>query len=587
MKNLRYIFILLCFFSIQKFSAQYDQEIIAFGDRLLSVGKVLKIAEQPKTIDSSFVSREMTYQLIPRRAFSGFKPTLLAPAKVEIKPKAPKLYKAYTKVGIGTFTTPLVQLYYNSLRTRKGAWGFSFDHLSSAGGLNDLPQSRYSDNELELWGRAFLSKHVAKANFAWERNLNHYYGMRIPNDITGNFIPLEDLVPEDEIRQVFNKFGGGVGIGTYHRDSAKVSFDANLNGYFLTDLFKSQEVNVAIDGWVNKREGDFIFELGGDIISNNYRADDNFRFGFLDSIPAVPSQNTIERNYLILAAKPKIRADVGNLQADVGLDVVYENNLSGRGLFYPQAYVAYELFNGLIVPYVHFTGGLKPNSFNSLRTENPFILSNIAFSNGLEDLKNTNNRFDLNGGIKARFSDHLSLSGKVQVQRFKDLPLFVNDTTYSSENRFGVIYDDGRLLGISGEIAYRYNEFLNLVAGIELRDYNMDNEDEAWHRPESKFTMGAVFDYNDKLVAKLDVYFIGKRFVKSLLPIAGENPLSDGSFRTSIDGFVDASLSAEYRYTKRLSAFLELNNITGGKYERWYRFQTQPFQVMGGLTYSF
>ena len=582
MKNLQYIIIICAsFLMFQKSNAQFDQEIIAVGDLELSVGKVLKIAEQPKTIDSSFVSREMTYQLIPRRAFSGFKPTLLTPAKVEIKPKAPKLYKAYTKVGIGTFTTPLVQLYYNSLRTRKGAWGFKFDHLSSAGGLNNLPQSRFSDNELELWGRAFLSKHVAKANFGWERNHNHYYGI-VPFD-DGTTISIED----EDIEQTFNKFGGGVGIGTYHRDSAKVSFDANLNGYYLTDIFDSQEVNITIDGWVNKREGDFIFELGGDIISNNYTSNDNNRFNFLDSVPMNPTSNSIKRNYLILAGKPKIRADVGNLQADVGLDIVYENNLSGRALFYPQAYVAYELFDGIIVPYINFTGGLEPNSFSSLRIENPFNLSNIAFSNGLEDLKNTNNRFDLNGGIKARFSNQLSLSGKVQVQRFKDLPLFVNDTTYSAENRFGVIYDDGNLLGISGEIAYQYNEFLNLVAGIELKDYSMDNENEAWHRPESKFTMGAIFDYNDKLVAKMDIYFIGKRFVKSLVPIDDVNPSADGSFQTSISGYVDASLSAEYRYTKRLSAFLELNNITGGKYERFYRFTTQPFQVMGGLTYSF
>ncbi|MEM7161237.1 MAG: hypothetical protein AAF487_02240 [Bacteroidota bacterium] len=583
MKQFKNITVLLAILFLQKAVGQYDQEIIAEGPLQLSVGKVFKIAEQPKTIDSTFLTQELSYQLIPRRAFSEFKPTVLTPAKIEIKPKAPKLYKAYTKLGIGTFTTPLAQLYYNSMRTNKGAWGFSYDHLSSAGGVSNAPQSRFSDNAIDFWGRAFLRKHVAEGKFGWNRNHNHFYGMDLTNS---------DLeIPDEDIEQTFNEFGGGVGIKTYHRDSTKISYAANLNGYYLTAREETKETHIAIDGWVNKREGDYIFEIGGELISNNYQSLSNRALNYLDTTGGTMVQSQIENTYFIFTAKPKIRADVGNLQADVGLDINYENQISGEFKFYPQAFVSYELFDGIIVPYIHYTGGLERNTYNSLRKDNPFLLNSIAFDDELfdldPDLRNTNNRFDLNGGIKARFSNTLSLSGNVRVHRFKDLPMFVNDTTYSNENRFGVIYDDGRLLGISGQIAYRYNEFLNLTAGLELQDFNMDNEEEAWHRPETKFTAGVIFDYNDKLVAKFDAYMIGKRFVKSLLPIEDQEPLNDGSYKTTVDAYFDASLSAEYRYTKRLSAFLELNNITGGRYERWYRYRTQPFQVMGGISYSF
>lgn len=342
---------------------------------------------------------------------------------------------------------------------------------------------------------------------------------------------------------------------------------------------------------MNKREGDFIFELGGEFITNSYRSDPNENFTFVDSVTGIAPP---ERNYFIFSAKPMIRADVDNLQANVGIDINYENNLSGRGRFYPQAYVEYELFDGILVPFVEYTGGLEANSFNSLRKENPFVLSNlqnfaprVGSKDDLEELKNTNHRFEFNGGIKGRFNEQLSFSGKISALRFKDMPFFVNDTVYSEQNRFSIVYNDGRSLGISGQIAYRQSEFLNIIAAIDLKDYKMDDGVEAWHKPESKFTLGAVFDHNDRLVARFDMYYIGKRFVKSLLPIDNALPATDGSYQTSIDGYVDASLSAEYRYTKRLSAFLEFNNITGGKYEKWYQFRTQPFQVMGGLTYSF
>ena len=138
--------------------AQFDKEIISIGERELSVGKVLKIAEQPKTIDSTFIFQELTYQILPRRTFSGFQPESLKPAKISVKPKAPKLYKAYAKAGIGTNTTPLFELYYSSLRTRKGAFGFRYNHLSSNGGVKDAAHSGFSDNSLDLFGKAFLNK---------------------------------------------------------------------------------------------------------------------------------------------------------------------------------------------------------------------------------------------------------------------------------------------------------------------------------------------------------------------------------------------------------------------------------------------
>ena len=199
-------------------SAQFDKEIISIGERELSVGKVLKIAEQPKTIDSSFAFQELTYEILPRKTFSGFEPENLKAAKINVIPKAPKLYKAYAKAGIGTYTTPLLELYYNSLRTRKGAYGFSYKHLSSNGGVKDAAHSAYSDNNLSLWGNAFLTKHVAKGKFGWNRDVNHFYG----------FDPGDLEMEKGDLQQLFNEFHGGVELETYHRDSSKISYAAKM-----------------------------------------------------------------------------------------------------------------------------------------------------------------------------------------------------------------------------------------------------------------------------------------------------------------------------------------------------------------------
>jgi len=52
-------------------------------------------------------------------------------------------------------------------------------------------------------------------------------------------------------------------------------------------------------------------------------------------------------------------------------------------------------------------------------------------------------------------------------------------------------------------------------------------------------------------------------------------------------GLVDVNLGLEYRYTKFLSAFLNLNNLAAQRYQRWYAYPTQKFNLLGGLTYTF
>ena len=384
---------------------------------------------------------------------------------------------------------------------------------------------------------------------------------------------------------MFNHFHGDIRLSTYHRDSTKISYKGGINGYYLTNTMgnfsmaaTTNETHFEIDALANKREGDYIFEIGGDIITNKYNASANKGFSYLgDPLILVPDYSD---SYVIINAKPRIKSETGNLDVTVGMDINYENNSEGRLRFFPQAKVSYQLFDGLVVPYVEYTGGIDPLSYNELRNENPFLLSNIS-------IMNQNNRFVLDGGIRGRFSEQLSFTGKVSIQRFKLMPFFVNDTIWSNENRFDVFYDDGRSLAISGQLVYKQNDDLNIFATLDLIDYNLDVFEKAWHKPNSRLTIGAVYDYHNKLLSRLDVYIVGKRPVKSLIPLDGIDPAEDGSYETSVKGYADASLSFEYRYTKRLSAYLQFNNISGGKYQRWYRYRTQPLQVLGGFTYSF
>ena len=55
----------------------------------------------------------------------------------------------------------------------------------------------------------------------------------------------------------------------------------------------------------------------------------------------------------------------------------------------------------------------------------------------------------------------------------------------------------------------------------------------------------------------------------------------------SLGLIADINLGLEYRYNKRISAFIQMNNIASQRYNRWYNHPVQIFQFMGGITARF
>ena len=78
-----------------------------------------------------------------------------------------------------------------------------------------------------------------------------------------------------------------------------------------------------------------------------------------------------------------------------------------------------------------------------------------------------------------------------------------------------------------------------------------------------------------------------KQYAKTLNTVTTSNTIATVEDSKELDGVFDINLNFEYRYTKKLSAFIQLNNITSSPYKKWDDYPTQRFGVLGGLTYSF
>ena len=56
---------------------------------------------------------------------------------------------------------------------------------------------------------------------------------------------------------------------------------------------------------------------------------------------------------------------------------------------------------------------------------------------------------------------------------------------------------------------------------------------------------------------------------------------------TEIPGIVDANIGFEYKYSKRLNAFANVNNFLNKQYRRWNQYPNYGINFMAGINYSF
>jgi outer membrane receptor protein involved in Fe transport len=92
----------------------------------------------------------------------------------------------------------------------------------------------------------------------------------------------------------------------------------------------------------------------------------------------------------------------------------------------------------------------------------------------------------------------------------------------------------------------------------------------------------------DKIIVGLDVFYVGARNAK----LWRVNKITDKGIEytaveRSLKGYVDASLNAEYRYTKKLAAFIRLNNLAAQQYMIWNNYPSQRINGLAGINFSF
>ncbi len=553
-----------------------DTEIIGTGTR--KIDPAYRMALSPHVIDTTIPMAVVEYPLLPLKYQTDAEVNQISPVSIRTVDKLAKLYNTYLKLGVGTdFATggimPLGEVYFDATRSRKFLYGAHLKHLSNWGDFTGLQNSTFDRTKFDLYGGINERRYTLRGNFHYNNQGLHYYG-------------ISDTIAlgSDSLNQRFNDTGFDFSYASHKKDSATLNFGVgilynNFNGMkperenFSDWRARENAFDVKSNAWY--KLGREIYALDLNVRWNGYK------YGVLDSTYTNPLDTGFVQNNTIVNLKPTITTQFmdDRFKAKVGMDIVFDAREKTRAHIYPIAEVKYSMLNDLFIPYVGLRGGLTQTTYKSLTRENEFLRSNV-------ELRNEHKAIDFYGGIKGTLSKRISFNLGASFANVKDLAMFVTDTTFSLGNKFGVIYDTANVATLEGSISYQVKEKIKTDAIVRYTSYNLVNNSYAWNRPNLEVILRGSYNLFDKFLFNLDLNLEQGR--RALVYAPGEGVTEEnGQYIQSLGFLADANLGVEYRYNPRISAFVQTNNLASQRYNRWYNYPVQSFQVLGGVTFRF
>lgn len=566
---MRQVLIISLFFFAFAALGQEDVVVTATGER--EVEKAYRMTLSPRIIDTLLPSPVVDYPLKSVKMETTTEIEKINPAKINTKEQLSKIYHTYVKLGIGSEFMPLGEIYFDSKRSRKFVYGAHVKHLSSFGNIPDYAPSTFDRTRTLFYGGIHEKKYTLLGDVHYNNRGLHYYAF-----------PGDTLI-KDSIAQRYNDFGFSTSFAHHVKDSAKLNVKAGIDYNYYSSKQPSGESR---EDWRAKENyfainTNWKYKLRKEVYAADFNIRYNgYKYGVEDSAIAYLDSGIVLNN-TVVNLKPTITTHLKDdrFKAQIGVDIVFDVHAKTRAYIYPLAEIKFSMFNDIFIPYAGIRGGLQQNTFKSLTGENEFMMANVH-------MRNESTPIDFYGGIKGTLSKRMSFNAGISFANVKNKALFITDTLFSPGNQFALIYDTMNVTRIEGSISYQLNEKLKLDGIGRFNSYSLLNNSYAWNLPQLQFIIRGQYNLFDKFIFNVDIDMEQGR--RALVYETGEDVvLENNQLVKTLNFIADANLGVEYRYNKRISAFIQANNIASQRYMRWFNAPVHSLQVMGGVTFRF
>lgn len=510
---------------------------------------------QPSSADSAVPRMEVrysapTFPLKFEPETTPIKPVRISKVEVEAIP-------AFNgRLGLGSYGTVHGNFSLSSKRSSKWQWTTFLNHRSTRTGVpyQVYDKNQFTSTQVGGAGRYFYKEYSLGGNIRYEHRGVNYYGF-----------------PQAWFQEAFNcqdcdyKLAGPSPRRDYNISSLQLDYksrkqvgthlltkaELNYHNLFWSPTNTENYLNVNTD-WAVKVK-DIPFELGANVTW------DRTQF----------SNGTTGNNWLNMNLYPRVQSNIGPVNIKVGLNLFAATDRKGENefRFYPTAIIDYGIIPNVMVLTAGIEGTLETYSLRRLIDENPYLNTPDVFQTG---------RMSAFGALRGKITGNTSYLLKGGVDLYSSMPLFYrpDSVVNGPVNSFVVLSDDVVRGYITAQAGYESGPLRVTLEGT-LQSFVTDSLPAAYHKPGLLINGVASYRLKKKLALVTKWYYVSRRDVQ---------PIALNEVRpTSIAGYVDGSIGAEYQFNDLIGFFFDVNNLLSNPYHIWEGYEAQRIRFMLGL----
>lgn len=529
----------------------HQEEITVVAPFEPTIADAMKISMNPVTSDTTSLKKDFTYNILSSILVTPFTVTALKPARLAGEPLT-KLYSNYLRAGMGTYTSPFVDYYYNSQRAKDLNYAVRIRHFSSRGDLPEVGFPGTSSNHVGFNIRQIGKKgHTKWAGISYNRDVYHFYGF-----------PAMDSMPEPgDYRQRYQQLGLELGAFRHDIDKRKIHYDARLNIHHLNNLSESRALTAGISALVGKQL-DFLDFSDRQEIAVTTAAE-------LDQTVLADSNQGLVS---LITIQPVFKARMGEFELHAGLRADVMTDTASELMLSPVIGVKIDVIDQALSISFGMNGDVSHMNIKRLMGENPYIGNHIPryFQK---------NKLRIYGNLDGRLGRKIGFHTGIAVSKLDNAGFFVNDTLVKPWRPFTLVLDNVNLFEANAAFTFDWHQKWQSRLLMKYQHYSLGNAT-PWHIPE--FTTAFLLSYKlgEKFLVRTELFGATER-------LAREYDLQGNELTVTLPGYLDLNAGVEYRYSKILSGFLEVNNIINRHYYVWNGYPVQGLRVMAGFTYAF
>lgn len=493
----------------------------------------------PPALDTS--RPRLSYTIPAQFLFLNYLPAEMKPVALQRDSINPWVNYNYIKIGVGNIVIPYVRT------------GFSFGDGKTSF-LNVFANNTTANGSLS-YQKSSLTDVKVVGTFKTPNNLEWNGGIGFKNDMYHLYGYRPDTLKfsSDQVSQTFQTVDAHISLRNTEATEFGLLYHPSFKVSYFTDNHhpRGNEANTVLNLPLEKTIGkQFAFDLGFTANLTHY------------NLPTGPAG----QNNNIYTVNPGFLVKTSNLFLQAAVTPSWDNK---KFWLLPNFLADISTNDQRFTLQLGWIGYYDKGSYQRFESINPWLAQP-------DSLQNTRMQ-ERYAGIKGSIDNHFSYAAKVGFIGYKNMPLFVNDSINGGKD-FVIRYEKSmEALQFHGEVSYMQGEEFVVTASINGNQYHAQtSQAKPWGLIPVEFNTHLKWQAFKDFWAKLDLYtFQGAEYRNS-----------DGSSARGDRG-TDMNAGVEFRITRQLNLWFQMNNIFNDKYERWHQYQVYGFNVLGGIVFSF